>query len=141
MSQYGSNAFSLARSESIRALMRMGLSPSAAARSYSIRRRFLAAERAGLVSIRLQADPLGVPDGLRIIGSYRVSRESPWIVADSCWGFVGTDAPAASGYLEDIQASTLAELRNALKSRCPLCRQPSRDRRLGKKTALGVKVA
>lgn len=56
-----------------------------------------------------------------IVGYYRTSPDEKWEHGDSCWGFVGTDD---NGYLPDIKSQTIEALRNALRDRCPHCRQP-----------------
>lgn len=65
------------------------------------------------------------------IGEYRLSASPTkwvhghpdmpeWQHGDSVWGFVGQDAHC---YLVGIKAQTLEALANALRSRCPTCRQ------------------
>ena len=58
-----------------------------------------------------------------IVGEYRLSKEDCWHVADSVWGFVGDDWKD-SGYDTDVMATTIAAFREAIQSRCPVCRRP-----------------
>lgn len=51
---------------------------------------------------------------------FEEDEEEGWIDADSCWGFVGQDAHM---YEADIMNATLSALTEAMRKRCPCCRQ------------------
>ena len=57
-----------------------------------------------------------------IVGQYRVSDCSAWVDSDSLWGFLYADAGDTLNQL-DVMAETIEALREALRHRCPLCRQ------------------
>ncbi len=54
------------------------------------------------------------------MGYYRIHPDGAWEIGDSVWGFIGADAHC---YESDIMAETIAELKRALKARCPRCRK------------------
>lgn len=59
-----------------------------------------------------------------VIGQYRTSEDAGWKIGDSVGNCIGYENPLSytdNSYVVDIMAQTISELRDALKSRCPLC--------------------
>lgn len=57
-----------------------------------------------------------------IVGQYRHAPDGEWRPVDSCFGFVGDDY-RDSGYDTDIKHATITAFKDAMRSRCPNCRQ------------------
>jgi hypothetical protein len=81
--------------------------------------------RANAKAIREAAERDG---GFGVVGEFRLDPEDDdedaWQNGDAVWGHVGYEDAKTSPYIPDIKATTIDALRTALKSRCPLCRQP-----------------
>ncbi len=58
-----------------------------------------------------------------IVGEYRINSNEEWVIADSCFGFVGDDWKD-SGYDIDIMSTTLEARTEAMGDVCAHCGRP-----------------